>query len=116
MKKNKHNYKNGMARIYKDKQKKTDFNAQINPTSLSDLEFIVKLAFDEMSKRQQDREMAISQGSELSLKIVTPLKKGINTKYKVVINKMLYDIISIDEDKENSELYFYMQEVREIAE
>ena len=65
------NYNDGVAVIYKQRKKKTDFSAQINPKSRDDLEKIVKLSYKELSVRNQDLDFAEKSDFSLSLKIMT---------------------------------------------
>ena len=102
----------GVAYIYREKKRQTDFNAKINARKTDDLEFICKLAYEEMSKRQQDMEFASQNGFSLSVKIRTRVVPYVNTKCKVVINDFLYDIY--DMDKTRTDLYLYLQEVRQL--
>lgn len=102
----------GVAYVYREKKKQTDFNAKINARKLNDLELLVKLNFEEMSKRQQDVEFASQNGFSLSVKIRTRYVPVVNTKCKVVINDFLYDIY--DMDKDGTDLYLYLQEVRKL--
>ena len=105
------NYNDGYIRVYEEIPVKTDFGAKENVKSKDNLEFIVKLAYEECSKRQQDLEFAESSSRSLTLKIKTRYYKNIENNYKVIIENALYDIIYIDEDKRNRELYFYLEEV-----
>lgn len=109
------NYNDGYIRIYKEKELKTDFYAKKNVKTLNDLEFIIKLAYEECSKRQQDLEFAQSNGSSLNIKLKTRLYKNIENDYKVTIQNTLYDIVYIDIDRKKEEMYFYLEEVRKIA-
>ena len=108
------NYNDGYIRIYKEKNKESDFGARENIKSIDDLEFIVKLAYKECSKRQQDLDFAESNDRTLNVKVKTRFYKNINNEYKVTIENTLYDIIYIDEDRKNRELYFYLEEVTEV--
>ena len=80
------------------------------------LEFIVTLAYEECSKRQQDLDFAESHNKTLNLKIKTRLFNGLNSNQKIVILDELYDIIYIDADRKKQEMYFYLERVRKIAE
>ena len=102
----------GIAYVYREKKKQTDFNAKINVRKVDDLDFVCKLAFEEMSKRQQDLEFASQNGFSLSVKIRTRFVPNVNAKCKVIINDYLYDIY--DMDKTRTELYLYLQEVRKL--
>jgi SPP1 family predicted phage head-tail adaptor len=73
-----------------------------------------KLAFKEMSCRDQDYQMANIMGASLDRKVKTlypPSFRSINkNKLKVVISNIEYDVITVDSD--GRYLYFYLQEVR----
>ena len=86
-------FNDGIAYIYKPKPKKASFGATMNASSKDDLNYIVKLAYKEMSKRDQDLEFASSLDRELSLKIKTRLYKNIDSTYKAVIEGVLYSIL-----------------------
>ena len=105
-------FNDGVAYVYKEKRRENDFNAKLNTRKLEHLEFVCKLDFEEMSKRQQDLEFANQNGFSLSIKIRTRLFKDITTKCKVVINDYLYDIYDLD--KGRNELYLFLQEVRKL--
>lgn len=115
MQKKKHPYNDGMASFYRVKEITNTFGAKSNPVSKDDMEFIEKLAYTEKTKRQQDYEFAEQNSKELSKKIVTQLRKEINSNMKIIDDNVLYDVITIDFDRENNEMYIYLQEVREIA-
>ncbi|WP_107838391.1 head-tail adaptor protein [Metasolibacillus meyeri] len=74
-----------------------------------------KLAFEEMTCRDEDYSFAHSMNSILSLKVRTlypPNLRGISkNKLKVVVNEIEYDVIKVDKNKEKSYLYFLLQEV-----
>jgi hypothetical protein len=77
-----------------------------------------KLAFKEMSCRDQDYHMAGIMGASLDRKVKTlypPSFRTINkNKLKVVISNIEYDVITVDSD--GMYLYFYLQEVGAINE
>lgn len=107
-------YNDGVVLVCREPDRKTDFGAKRNVHSLDDLEFVAKLDYAEQSRRQQDVEFAEQMGFELSLKIKTRFLKGIDNKCKCVIDGMLYDISHLDTTR--TEMYFYLREVRRIAE
>ena len=72
----------GIVRIYKKINKKTDFNARNNVQSYDDMEQIVKLNYQQMSKRNQDIEFAEKMSFSLSMKIRT-------RKFKIRSNMQL---------------------------
>ena len=106
-------YNDGVVRIYRELDRKTDFNAKRNVTGTEDMEFIVKLAFDECSKRTQDLEFSEQSGFSLSLKIRTRYMKAVQAKHKAVIDGYLYEIAYID--KAEQELYLYLEGVRALG-
>lgn len=108
-------YNDGVVLIYRPKEKKTDFNAKRNVSTLDDMDFICKLAFEEMSKREQDLEFAEQMGFSLSMKVKTRYVGAIDTKCKAVIDGYLYDISHLDPDKK-TELYLYMEQIRKVVE
>ena len=108
------NYNDGYIRVYEEIPVKTDFGAKENTQSKDNLTLIVKLAYEECSKRQQDLEFAESNSRSLNLKVKTRFYNNLKNEYKVIIENILYDIIYIDEDRKNRELYFYLEEVRSI--
>lgn len=108
------NYNDGFLSIYKDKEIRNDFSAKKNVKSLEGLEFIVKLGYDECSKRQQDFEFSETIGRSLNLKVKTRFYKSVTNKQKVLIGNILYDIFEVDTDRAKQEMYLYMEEVRSI--
>lgn len=113
MRPDKHCYNDGVVRVYRETDRKTDFNAKRNVQSLDNMTFVVKLDFAEQSRRQQDVEFAEQMGFALSLKIKTPYLANVDNKCKCVIGNTLYDISYLD--KTRTEMYFYLQEVRQLA-
>ncbi len=105
-------YNDGIVRIYREKARETDFNANRNVSTLDDMDFIVKLNFKELSKREQDLEFAQQNDFTLSLKIKTRLVKGVDNKCKAVIDGYLYDVSYTD--KSRTELFLYLEGVKAI--
>lgn len=105
-------YNDGVVRIYRDIAERSTFGAKKNTRELADLEFIAKLDYEEMSKRQQDQEFAEQNGFSLSMKIHTRLAPNIDSKCKAVIGDTLYDISYLD--KTRTDLFLYLEEVRNI--
>ena len=114
LKKKTSSFNDGVIGIYSEKKKYTDFNAKTNARTKNDYDFIMNLCYSEESKRQEDFLFAEAMGKKLTLKVKTPLVEGIETNYKVMLNNFVYDIIRIDPDKKNKELYFYLEGGREI--
>lgn len=105
-------YNDGMVSIYREKSRQTDFSAKRNVDVLEDMDFVVKLAFEEMSKREQDLEFAEQMGFSLSLKVKTRLVPGVDNKCKAVIDGYLYDISYVDKTRED--IYLYLEGVKHI--
>ena len=113
MQKNKFSrYNDGVVSIYRPKPKKTDFNAKTNVKTEDDMDFIVKLGFEEVSKREQDLEFAMQNDFTLSLKIKTRLLKCIDNKCKAIIDGYLYDISYTDSSR--TEIFLYLEGVKPI--
>lgn len=110
----KSNYNDGYVRVYEEIPVKNNFGAKENIKSKDNLKFIVKLAYEECSKRQQDLEFAEASSRSLNIKVKTRFYNNLKNEHKIVIENTLYDIIYIDEDRKNRELYFYLEEVRNI--
>lgn len=108
------NYNDGYIRVYEEIPVKVNFGAKENIKSKENLKFIVKLAYEECNKRQQDLEFAEASSRTLNIKVKTRFYNGLKNNHKIIIENTLYDIVYIDEDKKNRELYFYLEEVRNL--
>lgn len=77
-----------------------------------------RLAFNELSVREQDYQLADLATSRIDLKVETlfpPFFKKIRkTKMKVLIDGVEFDVIKVDADYDKNFLYFYLQEVGEV--
>ena len=104
------NFNDGYMHVYNEKPVYTDFKAKKNIKSIDNLEFIVTLAYEECSKRQQDLDFAESHNKTLNLKIKTRLFNGLNSNQKIVILDELYDIIYIDSDRKKTRDVFLFRE------
>lgn len=105
-------FNDGVVSIYREKPRETDFNAKRNVSTLDDMDFIVKLNFKELSKREQDLEFAQQNDFTLSLKIKSRLVNGVDNKCKAVIDGYLYDVSFVD--KSRTELFLYLEGVKAI--
>lgn len=105
-------YNDGVIRIYREKERKTDFNAKQNVSAIDNMTFIVRLDYQEMAKREQDLEFANQNGFSLSLKIKTRLVQGVDNKCKAIIDGYLYDVSYID--KARTEMFLYLEGVKRI--
>ncbi len=107
-------YNDGVAYVYREKSGRlNDFNAKRNVAALADMDFIVKLDFQESSKREQDLEFASQNGFSLSLKIRTRYQPKVDNKCKVVIDDYLYAISHVD--KSRREMWLYLEGVRSLV-
>lgn len=105
-------FNDGVASLYREKEKRSNFAAKENVRLLDDLIFICKLDYEQLSVRQEDIEFAEQNDFSLSLKVRTRYVKSIKSKYKAVIDGVLYDISYID--KTRTEMYLYLEAVREL--
>lgn len=105
-------YNDGVVHIYREKMRQTDFNAKKNVSELENMDFIVKLNFEEAAKREQDLEFAEQNDFTLTMKIKTPLVKSVDNKCKAVIDGYLYDISYTD--KNRTEMWLYLEGVKQI--
>ena len=103
-------YNDGVVSIYREKKRETDFSAKKNVKTTDDMEFIVKLAFEECSKREQDLEFASQNDFSLSIKIKTRLVKGVDNKCKAIIDNYLYDVSYMDKDRK--EMWLYLEGIK----
>lgn len=74
-----------------------------------------KLAYQEMSCRDEDYQLAQIMSKSLDIKIKTlypPQLKNVNkSKLTIVLNSVEFDVIKCDPDRAKNYLYFYLQEV-----
>ena len=103
-------YNDGIVHIYREKERRTDFKAKQNVSALDNMDFIVKLAFEEAAKREQDLEFANQNGFSLTMKIKARLVKNVDNKCKAVIDGYLYDVSYID--KTRTEMWLYLEGVK----
>lgn len=113
MKKKFDRFNDGVVFVYREKIRRTDFGAKQNASAIDDLEFILKLDFEESSRREQDLDFAEQSGFALSLKLHTRLAPNIDNKCKAVINNYLYDIWYVDKTK--TDMYLYLEGVKPLV-
>lgn len=111
-------FNDGVVGIYSEKGTliDTDFNAKTNARNVSDFDFICDLCFKEQSRRQEDFLFAEAMGKNLTWKIKTPLVDCVEVNHKVIYANKMFDIISLDPDRANKELYIYLEGGRKIEE
>ena len=106
-------YNDGIVSIYRENEdNKSDFSAKRNIATLSDMQFIVRLAFEECAKREQDITFAEQHDFTLTTKVKTRLVAGVDNKCKAVIDNYLYAVSYIDKSRE--EMWLYLQGVKSL--
>ena len=105
-------YNDGVIHVYREKERRTDFNAKQNVSTLDNMTFIVKLAYEESAKREQDLDFAEQHGFSLTLKVRTRLVDSVDNKCKAVINGYLYDVSYVD--KTRTEMWLFLEGVKRI--
>lgn len=103
-------YNDGVVRIYRERPRKTEFGAKRNVATLEDMDFVVRLDYEEASRREEDLEFAEKCGFSLTLKVKTRAVPGVDNKCKAVIDGYLYDIRYTD--KTRTEMWLYMEGVK----
>lgn len=103
-------YNDGVVHIYREKERKTDFNAKKNVSALENMDFVLKLDFEEAAKREQDLEFADQNGFSLTMKVKTRFVKKVDNKCKAVIDGYLYDVSYID--KTRTEMWLFLEGVK----
>ena len=105
-------FNDGTILIYRDKDKRTEFGAKKNVSTLDDMNYIARFDYEECSKREQDLSFAEQNSRTLSLKVKIRYAPGIDSKCKAVIDNYLYDVWCAD--KAENKLYLYMEGVKPI--
>lgn len=108
-------YNDGVCYIATEVKAPTSFAAKQNGTTEADFNKFLKLMFSEMSIREEDMQFAEALSRTITRKIKTPFVGGWNSKHKVIIGNTVYDIVNADKDRANNEVYFYLEEVRELV-
>lgn len=103
-------YNDGVVHIYREKERRTEFSAKRNVSELENMDFIVKFAYQEAAKREQDLTFAEQIGFSLTMKIKTRFFKDVDNKCKAVIDGYLYDVSHID--KNRTEMWLYLEGVK----
>lgn len=106
-------YNDGMVEIYREKAKRSNFAAKENVSEMDDLDFVVKLAYEEASKREQDLNFAEQNDFVLTMKIRTRYLPFVDNKCKAVIDGYLYDVSYVD--KNRVEMWLYLQGIKELT-
>lgn len=108
-------YTDGVVSMYEnDKTNVSSFGAVKNPQSIDNLELVVKLRFNIKTSRDIDIEFAEAHGRTLSMKVVTPICKAVESLQYAVIGNTLYTAYKVDYDDVEKEMYLYLEEVRKL--
>lgn len=113
-KKKRTSFNDGVLQVVKQVNDNSSFNAQINALKIKDVNPIKRLCYSIETIRQQDLQFAQEMGSRLSLKVKTQLDDSVSTSQKVLIKNTLYDILQLDPDYKNREMYFYLEKERDL--
>lgn len=105
-------YNDGVVSIYREKERVTDFSARQNVETIDNMDFVVKLAYEESYKREQDFEFANQNDFSLSMKVRTRYLKSVDNKCKAVIDGYLYDVSHVDKDRK--EMWLYLEGIKEL--
>ncbi len=103
-------YNDGVVFIYREKERRTDFSAKQNVSGIDNMDFVVRLDYEEMAKREQDLQFAEQNDFSLSLKVKTRFVKSVDNKCKAVIDNYLYDVSYTD--KSRTEMFLYLEGVK----
>lgn len=108
-------YNQGVLFIAQISTQETDFGAVTNATKMSDVTKLVKLDYEEMSKRERDINFAEASDHSLDLKVKTRYHASAKAHRQVLIGNMLYDIFQVDGSSVTREMFLYLEEVRMLA-
>lgn len=108
-------YNQGVLFIAQISTQETDFGAVTNATKMSDVTKLVKLDYEEMSKRERDINFAEASDHSLDLKVKTRYHASAKAHRQVLIGNMLYDIFQVDGSSVTREMFLYLEEVRTLA-
>lgn len=109
-------YNDGIVGVYVENSTliNTDFNVKRNARTIENYDFIMNLFYSEVNARDEDFVFAESMGKKLTMKIKTPLVAGVKSNHKIILNDYVYDIIKIDPDRRNKDLYIYLEGGRKL--
>lgn len=105
-------FNDGILEVYKKTSEYKSFSDRKNPKSLVDFEYKKSLYFSLENIRKEDFLFASNRDRNLNIKLKTQLDYTVEVSDKIVIGNHLFDIVNLDPDNFNKELYFYLEEVR----
>lgn len=106
-------YNDGVVSIYREKNQSHSFGAQRNVSTLEDMDFIVRLHYQELSMREQDFQFAEQRGFNLAMKIKTHNRKEVDSECKAVIGELIFDVSY--PDRSSREMYLYLEGGRQLG-
>ncbi len=106
-------YNDGVIRIYREKSDQSSFDERLNVATIDDMDFVIRLDYEESSKREQDIQFAEQNGFSLSLKVCTRRSELVDNGCKAVINNYLYDVKYTD--KIGTDMWLYLEGVRSLV-
>ena len=113
---NQSNYRDGIALVFSQNEKKSSFAARENIKSRQDLVPRGEVYFRDAYIRQQDLNFMENQAGDIERKIVIRNCPFVRQGYKLEIDKKLYDIVRVDPDAREQELYLYLRLYRSMEE
>lgn len=106
-------FNGGVVYIYRDKPRATDFGAKRNTKALENMDFVVRLDYEESSRREEDLEFAKRSDFSLTMKIKTRAVPCVDNTCKAVIDGYLYDVRYTD--KTRTAMWLYLEGVRKLV-
>lgn len=113
---NQSNYRSGSALVYEQIEIQSDFSARKNVSDLQDLKYKGEVLFRNSYIRQQDIQFMENKADDEKRKIVIRNCPLVQKGNKLKIDKMIYDVVRVDPDTEEQELYLYLELYRVMEE
>lgn len=108
-KNNQSNYRDGVALVYEQIEIQSDFSARKNVADLQDLKCKGEVAFRNSYIRQQDIQFMGNKADNVERKIVIRNCPLVQIGNKLGIDHKIYDVIRVDPDLQEQELYLYLE-------
>lgn len=105
---NQSNYRDGVALVYDQVEKESDFSARKN-ADLQDLICKGEVAFRNSYIRNQDMLVAENKACNVERKIVIRNCPLVQIGNKLRIDNKIYDVVRVDPDTQEQELYLYLE-------
>lgn len=107
-------YNNGVLFICESITQPSSFSAQTNARSKTDIRKILKLDYEELSKRDEDLAFADSKGRTLTMKVRCRFHPVVSPELQALIGDVLYSILKTDHDASRENMYIYLVEERKL--